>query len=491
MTPPSGPGVPANPGNTKNCGDFATYQEAKAWFDLYYPHYGDVAQLDADNDLKPCETLPGMQAFGLVASQVEAVAASTVVSLQVAGRGGVPPAGVSAVVMNVTAVDPTGAGYVQVAPTPVTIGASSNLNTTAGRTIANLVVVPLGSGGKVDLYTTAPADLLADVVGYFTDSSAPSSTSGLFVPITPNRQLDTREPLPQSVRPGGSTTRVDINDISTEAIAIAGNLTATESGLGWVQIAAAPIPVGVSSNLNISYPAQTIANAVVSPVASGQLEVHNFASGHMLLDVTGWFTNGAAAPGGLLPASSVLAALTVTPEYAGPLAYDRALFPHWTASNGCTTREHVLIRDSTTPAQVNLTGCTVTAGNWYSPYDNATWTTPADVDIDHVVALSEAWDSGAYAWTTLARTRYANDLTDPRTLKAVTDNVNASKSDRDPTDWLPVNAGDTCTYIGDWISIKARWNLTIDTTEAATLNNLVNGTCTGLTIALWAAAPLD
>ncbi len=207
VAPPTSPGAPANPGNSKNCSDFATYQEAKAWFDLYYPYYGDVAQLDADNDLKPCESLPGAQAFGLVAGQIETVAASTVVSLQVAGHGGVPTAGVSAVVMNVTAVDPTGPGYVQVAPTPVTIGASSNLNTTAGRTIANLVVVPLGAGGNVDLYTTTTADLLADVVGYFTDSTAPASTSGLFVPITPNRQLDTREPLPQPIRPGHSTTR--------------------------------------------------------------------------------------------------------------------------------------------------------------------------------------------------------------------------------------------------------------------------------------------
>ncbi len=257
-----------------------------------------------------------------------------------------------------------------------------------------------------------------------------------------------------------------------------------------MQIAAAPIPVGVSSNLNVSYADETIANAVVSPVAAGQLEIHNFAPGHVLLDVTGWFTDGDTPTGGSLAATSVLAGLTITPEYAGPLAYDRALFPHWmTASNGCTTREQVLIRESTTPAHVNPTSCTVTAGNWYSPYDNATWTNPADVDIDHVVALAEAWDSGAYAWTTQHRTSYANDLTDQRTLKAVTDNVNASKSDKDPAGWLPANGGDTCTYIGDWISIKARWNLTIDTTEAATLNGLLNGTCIGLTIAPWPAAP--
>jgi len=51
--------VVPNPGNTKNCSDFSTYTEAKAWFDTYFPHYGDVAGLDGDSDGEPCESLPG------------------------------------------------------------------------------------------------------------------------------------------------------------------------------------------------------------------------------------------------------------------------------------------------------------------------------------------------------------------------------------------------------------------------------------------------
>eukprot|EP00441_Pelagodinium_beii_P043835 CAMPEP_0197640174 /NCGR_PEP_ID=MMETSP1338-20131121/14554_1 /TAXON_ID=43686 ORGANISM="Pelagodinium beii, Strain RCC1491" /NCGR_SAMPLE_ID=MMETSP1338 /ASSEMBLY_ACC=CAM_ASM_000754 /LENGTH=88 /DNA_ID=CAMNT_0043212995 /DNA_START=61 /DNA_END=324 /DNA_ORIENTATION=+ len=49
------PGAPPNPGNTKNCKDFATYEEAKAWYDKYKPFYGDIAKLDGDGDGKPCE----------------------------------------------------------------------------------------------------------------------------------------------------------------------------------------------------------------------------------------------------------------------------------------------------------------------------------------------------------------------------------------------------------------------------------------------------
>lgn len=476
------PGPPANPGDTKNCGDFANYQQAKAWFDTYYPYYGDIARLDGDNNGKPCESLPG--APNTYSPRPEVVAPATIIRLQVAGRGGVPTAGVSAVVINVTAVDPTGPGYVQVAPTPVTVGASSNLNTATGRTIANLVVVPLGTGGAVDLYTTTTVDLVADVAGYFTDASAANSTAGLFVPVTPSRQLDSREPGPRNPLPAGTTTGIDVNDISSDAIAVAGNLTATEAARGWVQLAAAPVPVGASSNLNVAYDRQTIANAVVSPVAGGLLEVHNSAPAHVLLDVTGWFTGG--QPPGSLAATTVLASLTIVPEYAGPLAYDRDQFPHWiTGANGCDTRAQVLIRDSTTPPRLDPSGCGIVTGSWYSRYDAATWTNPGDVDIDHVVALSEAWDSGAYAWDVQQRTSYANDLADVRTLIAVTDNVNASKSDRDPTNWLPPNSGDTCRYIGDWISIKARWTLTVDTGEAATLRNLLTGSCAGLTIAPW------
>ena len=323
--PPTNPPQPGNPGDTKNCSDFANYAEAKAWFDTYYPYYGDVAKLDQNNDLIPCESLRGApRGIG----RDEIVAGPSIIALQVSGRGGVPNSGVSAVVMNVTAVDPTGPGFVQVAPTPLTPGASSNLNTAAGITIANLVVVPLGTGGRIDLYHTMSADLLADVVGYFTDATAPDGNAGLFVPITPSRQLDSREPAPRGALASNTVTRVDLNDISADAIAIAGNLTGTENTLpGYVQVAAAPLTPGASSNLNMAYAGQTIANAVLTPVSQGQVEVLNSPPAHVLLDVTGWFT-AASAPGSPQTAAAMLSSLTVTAEYTGPTVYNRDLFPH-------------------------------------------------------------------------------------------------------------------------------------------------------------------
>ncbi len=67
-----------------------------------------------------------------------------------------------------------------------------------------------------------------------------------------------------------------------------------------------------------------------------------------------------------------------------------------------------------------------------SYYDDATWSDQADLDIDHVVALAEAWDSGASGWTTAQRRAFANDLGDERCLVAVTDSVNQAKGDEDP-----------------------------------------------------------
>nr|WP_256370693.1 DUF1524 domain-containing protein [Micromonospora sp. KC723] len=94
-------------------------------------------------------------------------------------------------------------------------------------------------------------------------------------------------------------------------------------------------------------------------------------------------------------------------------------------------------------------GCTLTGGRWYSYYDNTSWTQPADLDIDHLVPLAEAWDSGARTWTTSRRQSYANDLGDNRPLVAVTDNVNQAKGDQDPATWMPSYIPAHCRYINE------------------------------------------
>jgi putative cell wall-binding protein len=175
-------------------------------------------------------------------------------------------------------------------------------------------------------------------------------------------------------------------------------------------------------------------------------------------------------------ASQVFAALTVAPDQTA--IYSRSYFQTWIDANGdgCDTRAEVLIAESQVPVTKG-SGCTITAGSWLSWYDGATWTNPSDVDIDHFVPLGEVWRSGAANWTPDQRRDYANDLGYDLTLVAITDNVNQSKGDRDPSGWLPPDSSQDCRYATDWVLVKYRWNLTMDSTEQTTLASLLSGTC--------------
>ncbi|MEU6521393.1 HNH endonuclease family protein [Streptomyces sp. NPDC046924] len=190
---------------------------------------------------------------------------------------------------------------------------------------------------------------------------------------------------------------------------------------------------------------------------------------------------GLIASAGMLNATSASAALP-TPVSAStartylaslPVAaevrtgYNRDLFPHWiTVSGTCNTRETVLKRDGANV--VTDSSCAATSGSWYSPYDGATWTAASDVDIDHLVPLAEAWDSGARNWTTAQRQAFANDLSRPQLL-AVTDNVNQSKGDKDPAEWMPSRTAYRCTYARAWVQVKYYYGLSVDSTEKSAL----------------------
>jgi hypothetical protein len=182
-------------------------------------------------------------------------------------------------------------------------------------------------------------------------------------------------------------------------------------------------------------------------------------------------------------ALALLQSIRVENEYQ--VGYDRALFEHWRDidGDGCDSRDQVLKRDSISLPQVDPVNCNVIAGDWISPYDGAKWSNPSDIDIDHVIALKEAWDSGAWAWSAAQRKAFANDTSDNRTLLAVTDSVNQSKSDKDPSNWLPPLQSYTCTYLGNWIAVKVRWNLSMDSSEFGRIKNLLQSTCSSLNIA--------
>jgi Lamin Tail Domain/Protein of unknown function (DUF1524) len=130
--------------------------------------------------------------------------------------------------------------------------------------------------------------------------------------------------------------------------------------------------------------------------------------------------------------------------------------------DGCDTRDEVLIAEATRAPEIGP-DCSLSGGKWFSYYDKQSTTDPSTFDIDHVVPLAEAWDSGARAWTASTRKRYANDLRDPRTLVAVSAHANRSKSDQDPAEWMPTYH--QCRYVKQWVAVKIRWHLTANRAE--------------------------
>lgn len=172
-----------------------------------------------------------------------------------------------------------------------------------------------------------------------------------------------------------------------------------------------------------------------------------------------------------VPAKRLLARLTVAAETTTP-RYDRDLFDHWTMRRGsCNVRETVLIAESRVRAKRNAR-CTVTTGRWRNEYTGRTLRSARKVQIDHRVALAEAWRSGASGWSEARRRGFANDTAYAHSLLAVSAHSNTSKSDHDPAEWLPAKG--RCQYVARWIAVKYRWSLTVDRAEKATLTKWLN-----------------
>lgn len=168
---------------------------------------------------------------------------------------------------------------------------------------------------------------------------------------------------------------------------------------------------------------------------------------------------------------TAIASLTVADE--SRTGYDRDLFRHWIDEDGdgCNTRYEVLIAEAVQRPRVGA-GCRLTGGRWVSAYDGLRTSNTRTLDIDHVVPLAEAWDSGASVWSSDARMRFANDLGDARALTAVSASSNRRKSDQDPSQWLPTKG--RCTYLVHWVAVKVRWRLSIDAAEKTALLRLVD-----------------
>lgn len=194
--------------------------------------------------------------------------------------------------------------------------------------------------------------------------------------------------------------------------------------------------------------------------------------------------NGTAGAGAGAQVLAQLNALRVEAENAAE--YDRDSYgPRWADvdENSCNQRDDRLLLDAI-PGTVTIAvqgSCDhdVLAGQWTDPYtgellvatDLKDQAQAQSVTVDHVVALAEAHQSGAYLWSADQKLRYANDLSG---LRIVAGDTNSSKSDQDPAEWLPV-ASAVCWYVAVWIAIKTTWELSVDPAELAALQGVLTG----------------
>jgi uncharacterized protein DUF1524 len=172
-------------------------------------------------------------------------------------------------------------------------------------------------------------------------------------------------------------------------------------------------------------------------------------------------------------ARSLLDELTVA-EAGSMRGYSRDRFSHWEERDGCDARETVLRRDGE-DVSVDEETCEVSDGTWLSPFDGEELTDPADVDIDHMVPLANAWRSGASEWEDERRTDFANDLDRPQ-LTAVSAESNRAKGDQDPSQWKPPERGYWCRYAHDWVVVKHHWELSVTSAEKDELEDMLQ-TC--------------
>ncbi len=251
-----------------------------------------------------CASLPSAN------SPLSTIGAGQTENVTVIGVGGIPTSGVSAVVLNLTAIGHTKSGYLTAYPTGTTKALVSTVNFNEAQTVPNRVIVKVGANGEISIYNNSGnTNFTVDVTGYYTDGASSSQTGSLFNPVTPARILDTRcselpqpsycasENLPSSnatlsaIQAGKSITIQVAGEanIPSDATAVVGNLTATgSSGGGYLTIYSGST-AATTSDVNFAT-GTAVANMVISELNfSGQLNIEASATVNALFDIFGWF----------------------------------------------------------------------------------------------------------------------------------------------------------------------------------------------------------
>lgn len=276
------------------------------------PTHVDAADVGTFRGLTPARLLDTRTPFVTVDGQfggIGAIAGGGSVDLVVSGRGGVPDSGVAAVALNVTVTRPAWDGFVTVFPTGAPRPNASNLNYVRGQTVPNMVIVGVGAGGAVTLFSSHATHLVVDVLGWF-------PAGGGFQAVTPARLLETRwgRDLGTVDGRGYALGAIQANEddaftffgrgglpaVEGAASAVALNVTSTQSTHpGYFTVYPHNASRSTTSNLNFAG-GQTVPNMVIVPLPpSGTIHFYNGSDGpsHIVVDLPGWFAAGPSFTG--------------------------------------------------------------------------------------------------------------------------------------------------------------------------------------------------
>ena len=222
------------------------------------------------------------------------------------------PAGVPSdslgLVLNVTSVEATQAGFLNISPTNATATPTSFMNPDgSGDPLAAFVIAPLTVDG-VTIHATTGGHVIVDLIGWFTGPTAGLRVAdGLFVPISPTRRLDTRDD-PRNVGPAGAIEVTASTLVPVTAAAVATNVTLDRTNdAGFVIAYPAGTPLPDVSTVNATGPGDTIANAAITRLSTRGTAYFSDRGADVIVDVTGYFTG-----------SPVAATLPVPPLNDGP-----------------------------------------------------------------------------------------------------------------------------------------------------------------------------
>lgn len=234
------------------------------------------------------------------------------------------PSNATSLALTLTVDSPGASGFLTAWPADQARPLVSNLNFNAGQIRANSSITRVDTSGAFRVFTSASTGVVVDVVGAFVPAS--SSASGRFVPRPPTRLFDSRNG--SKLAPGGSKTLGIPSGVPGDAVALALNVTVTEStGAGFVTEYPAGRPMPTSSILNVDQVNQTRAAAGIFPVSSSGATLYLSGGGHIVVDLLGYFTGPSAGPGtdGLFTAYDPTRLLDT--RGASPLGSDVPLYP--------------------------------------------------------------------------------------------------------------------------------------------------------------------